>query len=272
MNSTYGVNFKPEPPPQGLKYLLEGWSGPVGIGTRTYEVREKFGIPWPREPYVTIVDANNYPNGQWVLITFIPKGADGGKPSETVKPSETDEPADDSQEGLTVEDEPLTEFLQQPFKIRERYDLPPGGAVRMDFDENMDYNKDIAWTLKPIRIGETQVRVLILGGVVINYRIRKVCDITTYPRDLIKSDPSFDELPLSFPGNVNIAARRVRERYLEAELYEVEAKPPTPEIVTSPTALTKLKMVFRAGKGNAWIESDKQPSPPSTRSPSSKES
>jgi hypothetical protein len=63
------------------------------------------------------------------------------------------------------------------------------------------------------------------------------------------------EIPLSFLGAVNIAVRLVREQFPDAQLFVVEASPPTPEYVTNPTALTHLSLVFDIKSGTAFISS-----------------
>jgi hypothetical protein len=60
---------------------------------------------------------------------------------------------------------------------------------------------------------------------------------------------------LTFLGGVNIAVRLVKEKYSDAQLYEVTARPPLPHLVSNPNNLSHLDLVFHTSKGTAFISS-----------------
>lgn len=64
-------------------------------------------------------------------------------------------------------------------------------------------------------------------------------------------------VPLSFGGAVNIAVRKVKEDYSEAQLYEALATTPNDQYVDSPQKFSHLRVVFNDGDsgGTVIIES-----------------
>ena len=80
-------------------------------------------------------------------------------------------------------------------------------------------------------------------------------DVRVFVLEEAQAAANAPEAILSFLGRVTIANRLVKAQYPDAQLYEVEALPPTPGSYTNPNELSKLRVVFQAGSGTAIINS-----------------
>ena len=270
---TAGIEFDREPLLGGLKFRLQGWTGPLGKGTSPYSHQQRFQIhlPSPVTPSGNvIIVTQNHPNGVVVPIRWVGLGAENDQPatqpttelaSAEAETSEAAAPAATAPQTLTPNQEQLNVLFKMPFQIKEASQVPTGGSVTLKYDPRMLQIQEagiqggnIVWTMNSLQTGNTQVIVTISGGIA-QYVIQKVYDVRVFVLDQMQAAPANPQAILSFLGRVNIAVRLVQDQYPDAQLYEVEALPPVPEKVSNPNALSKLKVVFRAGNGTAVIKS-----------------
>ncbi|GAA4348109.1 hypothetical protein GCM10023185_03720 [Hymenobacter saemangeumensis] len=255
---TYGITFAQVPLMGGLKFQLEGWTGPLHDSKSPYTHEQNFSIqlPSPVAPsgQVIIADAN-HPEGVAVEVRFLgllPPGESQPAPQQAVA---TAAPA------MVPGHEQLNVLFKMPFLIKEAAAVPQGGSIAIKFDSTMlelqqagIEGSNIAWTLNSLQTGNTQVVVSVFGGIA-QYVLQKVYDVRVFVLDEVQNSSPAPQAILSFLGRVNIAVRLVQDQYPDAALYEVEALPPSPRSCTNPNELSKLKVVFQAGKGTVIIES-----------------
>jgi|GEM_PF-760113 len=254
---TYGISFEQVPLMGGLKFRLEGWTGPlhdpVTYSPYSHEQAFSLQLPSPVAPSgkVIIVDAN-HPEGVAVEVRFLGLAEPEAAPRQLAGAAAPSPVA--GQEQLNV-------LFKMPFMIKEAASVPQGGRVSIKFDPTMLQLQqagieggNIAWTLNSLQTGDTQVVVSVFGGIA-QYVLQKVYDVRIFVLEQAQNSAPAPQAILSFLGRVNIAVRLVQDQYPDAELYEVEALPPSPRPCSGPNELSKLKVVFRAGKGTAIIES-----------------
>ena len=249
---TSGITFQREPFMGGLKFRLGGWTGPLTGKSEPYTHKQNFPMQLPSPVFpsntVIIVDANN-PNGKAVKIEFL--GMEG---MEKMTPSVGGESTTHQQ---LNSQRPIVNPFGRPFEIRQKVPTTTGGSATIEFDHSalklvntMHENGDIVWTFTATRLGHTQAIVTVNGGIA-TY-IQKI----VYNVDVIAvaAGASNEQLQLSFLGMVNIAVNKVRAKYPNAQLYEVDAFPsggPT----TNPQAINEMKVVFQVGNNTAIISS-----------------
>lgn len=263
-NYTGGVCFNRLPLMGGLKFELEGWTGPVSLGSSAYTYEQEFSIPLPNpatpSDSVIIVDANNE-KGQAVPIHFFGLKPPGTNSTESASP-ETVKSASSSAEpeSLVADEEHLVQLLNKPFLIKESKETPKFGHIFIKFETNfLDLKtsyidgENMVWQFDPIQVGKTQVVLVITGGLA-TYTLTKSYEVTIFS-NLPSSEEEEETLPLSFLGRVNIAVRLVKEKYSDAQLYEVTARPPLPHLVSNPNDLSHLDLVFHTSKGTAFVSS-----------------
>jgi hypothetical protein len=181
---TSGIQFDRQPLPGGLKFVLEGWTGPLTEGTESYNVELDFTILLPNpvfpSDYVIVVTAN-HPEGLKVPIRFTgfipPKTTDPAPVVSTnVDKSQTaEEPIAPTTPALTsyvAGDEQIYTRLKTSFQIKENANVPNLGSVKVKFDheflalESADIEgSNIVWTFTSLRLGTTQVIVTVQGGI-----------------------------------------------------------------------------------------------------------
>lgn len=243
----------------GLKFFLEGWVGPITGKKSPYNYKQGFDIVLPspipgfNSKSVIIADAND-PKGKEVPVHYV--GIEQTVPSalagEDISAPETTIP-----QSVLPGHIKINALFKEPFQIRESASVPKGGEVSIKFNPNFIeivnagvQDGDIVWTFNSLQMGNTQVIVTITGGIA-TYVMQKIYDVRVFVLDQVRNDPS--GAILDFLGRVNIAVRQVREKYPDAQLYEVDAVSKLP--TTNPNDLSQLKVVFRAGRGTAIIQS-----------------
>lgn len=260
---TTNISFNRLPWAGGLKFQLEGWTGPLHDSHSPYSYQQDFDIllPNPVTPSGNVIIADaNHPDGVVVPIHFLglaPPAGNKGAPKQVPGTENTAQP-----QLLSSDDEQINALFKTAFQIKESTDVPKFGQVSLKFDSNYlnlqqagIQDKNIVWTFNSLQTGNTQVVVTVAGGIA-PYVLTKSYDIRIFVLDQPLADTSINEQAiLSFLGFVNIAVRLVREKYPEAQLYEVEAAAPNRKAVTNPIGLSQLKIVFRVAKGTAIIKS-----------------
>ncbi|MEM8906652.1 MAG: hypothetical protein AAGD05_02295 [Bacteroidota bacterium] len=250
--STTGINFEQDRNfVGGLKFSLGGWTGPLTGETSPYKHVQKFNISLPspviNSKSVIIADAEN-PNGKEVMIEYVLDGAVPNVSSKRLATASTNTVGNHKH---------VTALYKQPFEIRQSVPTTTGGNVNIQFDKtaldlvNAIYdNGEIVWTFNSLHTGNTQV-VLTIGGGIATYVYQVVYDVSVIVLDQQNMTVNTQ---LSFLGMVNIAVKKVRAKYPNAELYEVDAVA-TGGPTTNPNSIDKMKVVFRAGRGTAIITS-----------------
>jgi hypothetical protein len=175
---TSGIRFDRQPLLGGLKFALEGWTGPLTGETESYKAELEFSIQLPNpalpSDYLTVVTAN-HPEGLQVPIRFTglivpPKTADPAP--EPAPPAFTTDVADDEQ---------INTLYKTSFQIKENANVPSMGSVKVKFDDQFlalesagIEGSNIVWTFTSLKLGTTQVVVTVQGG------IAKFIQIKTY--------------------------------------------------------------------------------------------
>ena len=237
----------------GLKFDLGGWTGPITGKTTPYHHVQKFSISLPspvvNSDYVTICDAE-HPQGQQVKIQYILAGEKLGVSPKMLAAAPT---------STVGNHKNITALYKTPFEIRQSVPTTTGGSVNIKYDKsaleiiNASYdNGDIVYTFNSLQTGNTQV-VLTIGGGIATYVMQVVYDVRVIVLNEAMTTP---QATLSFLGMVNIAVRKVTEKYPDAKLYEVDAVS-TNGPTTNPSGINKMKVVFQAGNGTAIIESER---------------
>jgi len=172
LKGTYGINFVRQPFAGGLKFALEGWSGPIIAGTEEYKAQTQFPIQLPNPVTPSdycIVTTANHPKGILVKIYYDglgpppPEGSEGQKPDLNAASQIQEVPTDDIR---------IDVLLDGTFSVRQKAEVPSMGQITMRYDDRMVTlqsagidDKDIVWTFKAIQPGFTQVIVEVMGGI-----------------------------------------------------------------------------------------------------------
>ncbi|KAA8905685.1 hypothetical protein FN846DRAFT_950250 [Sphaerosporella brunnea] len=266
---TYNIQFERLSWMGGLKFSLQGWTGPIGPGTAPYTHEQSFSITLPSKELpsgeVIIVTAN-YPKGKAVPIHWLGRLGAADEPAPTPLADEEPAPATPvskdptSQQNVITNETDMTVLFKLPFDITEAAEVPKFGKVNISFDPQyltlvdagID-DKNIVWTFNSLQTGDTQVIVTREGGIA-PFHMTKTYDVRIIVLDAAARVDSSEIL--SFIGFVNTAVNLIKAKDPEAKLYEVQATlPPGIHIpATNPMALSLLKVIFRAGsKGGTWI-------------------
>lgn len=270
MEATYGYQFERIPWIGGLKFRLQAWSGPLTGKTAAYDFSQSFQLsllPYIRD--VIIVDASN-PTGVAVKIKFTgcidPQivGTDGAQ-AETVTASAEKEIPASPQDVINV-------LYKEPFTIKRQAETPKFGSIDLQFDPSFlelvtagidDGN--IVWKFNSLQTGNTQVIVTLHGGIAQLVQ-RTVYEVRIFflPLEpgpvIINTNGGLEgnvnpDAILGYLGRVEIARRKVMEKYPKAFLYNVQASTTQRDGVTSPYLLTQMRVMFRVEKGTVTINS-----------------
>jgi len=227
----------------------------------TYHQRINIQLPNPVFPSNTVVIMDlDSPKGVVVHVNFTGDFNPSNIPN---KPTEAANSTDGVQQ-MALPDTKINVLFKEPFVIQQSSQVSKFGSVNVVFDTNYLQlqeagirDNSIVWTFNSLQTGCTQVRVIDNGGITPIVAIKDY-DVRIFVLNSIAATANQNgqsALPLSFLGRVNIAVREVQKGYPNAQLYEVDATPPTSEGVTDPYLLSQLKVVFRAGSGTAIIKS-----------------
>jgi hypothetical protein len=182
---TSGIKFDRQPLLGGLKFALEGWTGPLTGETESYKAELEFTIQLPNpalpSDYLTVVTAN-HPEGLEVPIRFTglivpPKTPDPPPVVSTSpdKPRVAEKPATPAPPLFTTdvaEDDQINVLYKTSFQIKENANVPSMGSVKVKFDDQflalesagID-GSNIVWTFTSLKMGTTQVVVTVQGGI-----------------------------------------------------------------------------------------------------------
>ncbi|KAF8532916.1 hypothetical protein BDD12DRAFT_867840 [Trichophaea hybrida] len=272
-NFTSGITFNRAPWMGGLKFTLDGWTGPRGEGSRPYVHDQSFKFDLPSHAFpsgtVTIVTAN-HPNGKIVQIDWLEQlqqslSDDQPKPSppsnKQLTPDLNPQPLSPGNTEQHIISDPthITALFKLPFEIQASDEVPRHGEVDIIFDPQYLVmttagikDKDIVWTFNSLQTGNTQVIVITTGGIA-TFIKREVYDINIVVLEPKSSGPQGGAI-LSFLGRVNIADRIVTKQYPDAKLNVVEATLPVgASATTNPLHLSQLRAIFLTGNNGTVI-------------------
>lgn len=154
-NYTYGIHFAPRTSPVGRDtFQLMGWVGPLGKGTTAYDhVQRIEHVDYPGA-YVMIEDAG-HPGGVPVRVEIIP-----GAVASAAAPT---------QEVMRV-------AVGGTLELRDSVWVQRGASQSLERDaaflalesagiQNPSSGAEIVWSLRGIKAGETQVKLVAIGGI-----------------------------------------------------------------------------------------------------------
>jgi hypothetical protein len=183
---TSGIAFHREPWLGGLKFALEGWTGPITSQTQEYKVEDSFSIqlPSPVTPSGTVIVVTaNHPQGIIVPIRFtglVPPPTTEGEPPQDRSASNV--PTSDLTE-LVAADDQINVLFKVPFSIKADAKVPEFGSVDIKFDPEFlvlqsasIQNTDIVWNFDSLKTGHTQVIVITYGGIA-QFVMKKVYNV-----------------------------------------------------------------------------------------------
>ena len=267
---TYGINFYRDPDfVGGLKFLLQGWTGPLAQGTDPYKHTQQVKIQLLTPYYVVnpkeiIVVTENHPNGVVVPIEWLNSDAPSKDSTSTPASNGADLTEVKSSPPSAIEaiqpSKDLWVLFDMNFDIIDAHELSKDIRAKIHYDPQFLVMKDagtplgkLTWKFNSLKTGNTQITVTtaIAPGPISGEPIALA--VTTYnvhifvlPAASLKLYLGFGEKE-SFLANVNVAVRKVQTKYPDAKLYEVDASLPKPDSppTTDATQLTKLRAVFR---------------------------
>ena len=242
--ATTGIEFKQAQFFGGLKFELGGWTGPLTGKSSPYKHTQVFQISLPSPVYpaneVIIADAN-HPNGIPVPIEYV--GVDASVNANAVAGGMPTHPVANHKQ--------ITSTFGTPFEIRQAIPTTTGGSVSVQYDKtalnlvtSFHDNGEMVWVFDAVHLGETQVIVNVSGGIA-QYVQKIVYDVHIIAVLAAGGAPN-TQATLSFLGAVNIAIRKVRAEYPNAQLLEVDGYAmggPT----TNSQGIDKMRVVFQIG-------------------------
>jgi hypothetical protein len=156
----------------GLKFTLEGWTGPLTGETEQYNIETSFSIQLPNRATPSnniLVETANHPDGLEVPIVFDPftiisKPTPDPAPAAPTKADEPITPAPST--FLAVPDEQVNALWKESFTIKQFAQVAETGYVKVKFDDKFLVllsagikGSDIVWTFNSLQMGFTQVIV-----------------------------------------------------------------------------------------------------------------
>ena len=175
----------------GLKFVLEGWSGPSTEGTSHYDVDLEVSIqlPNPATPSDSlIVVTANHPEGLFVPIRFdgliirlkpTQEPATQADPGETGVAQEPSTPAPPVEKAHLAEDEQINALFKTSFAVKESSAVPTGGSVKVKFDDTFLVlqsadieSSNIVWTFSSLKMGTTQVIVTVQSWIALFIQVK----------------------------------------------------------------------------------------------------
>ena len=227
----------------GLKFVLEGRVLAVMGKKYQYPYDQRFKMPPPTEPYVIVVYAGDL-KGKPIPIRFT-----GLKPpikDEGSEASVKEEPPKLPQT-LALENEEINVINGRTFTIQVASEVPRLGSINMDHDPKyLDLltagirDKNIYWTFKALQpTSDTQVRLFFSGGIA-HYVYQKVYDVCIELADVPGIELTPDGLIPPPRDRIERGINKIKEKYPDAQLHDVDFRPPVPRACESPYDLSSL--------------------------------
>ena len=236
----------------GLKFRLEGRVLAVQGKRQKEHFEQAFKMPPPTDPFAIVVYAGDL-KGKPIQIRFkalensIKVGAtespikvEGSEPSTNQEPPKLPQT-------LALENEEINVINGRTFTIQVASEVPRLGSINMDHDPKyLDLltagirDKDIYWTFKALQpTSDTQIRLFVSGGIA-QYVYQKVYDVFIGLADGPVDELTEDGL-IPPPGDrVERGINKIKEKYPDAQLHDVDYRPPVPRSCESPYDLSSL--------------------------------
>ena len=249
---TLDINFRRVPWMGGLKFVLEGRVLAIGRPKETKTHSQKFRMPPPIVHDVIVVDAGS-PRGVAVPIRFI--DLDNSSSEETSELSTKEDPSDIPQT-LALENEEINVINGRTFTIQVASEVPRLGSINMDHDPKYlelltagIRDKDIYWEFKALQpTHDTQIRLFFAGGIA-QYVYQKVYDVFIGLANEPVVELTKDGLIPPPDVRVGQGIHKIKEHYPDAQLHDVDYRPPNNRPCENPYELSSLTVYCEVNGG-----------------------
>ena len=249
---TSNIKFVRVPWVGGLKFVLEGRVLAVMGKKQGKHVEQRFKMPPPTDPFVIVVYAGDL-KGKPVQIQFkalensikeggskLPIKVEGPEPSTEQEPPKLPQT-------LVLGNEEINVINGRTFTIHVASEVPRLGSINMDHDPKyLDLltagirDKDIYWTFKALQLtSDTQIRLFVSGGIA-QYVYQKVYDVFIGLADGPGVELTPDGLIPPPRERIERGINKIKEKYPDAQLHDVDYRPPLPRSCESPYDLSSL--------------------------------
>ncbi len=223
----------------GLKFDLGGWTGPLASppSSRHYSHSQRIDVPLPKTDTVIIADAEN-PNGVPVKVMVITAGEQMPRMLANAETTAVTTPGAPGEKYINS-------LFGVPFEIKADAQVPQGGGVTIQYDNKFlelltssIQGNQIVWKFNSKQTGNSKVTVNTSGGIA-TFVMTTVYDVNVF---VLKQTNTADAMiPLSFLGMTNIGLNKIRQKYPNAKLYEVDGKASSPTTVA--TGIDNMRIV-----------------------------
>ena len=249
---TSDIHFVRVPWVGGLKFILEGRVLPVQGEKQKEEFQQKFKLPPPAEPYAIVVYAGDL-KGKPVPIRFT-----GLKPSikEEGSESSTKQEPPELPQTFALENEEINVINGRTFTIQVASEVPRLGSINLDHDPKYlelltagIRDKDIYWKFKALQpTHDTQIRLFFSGGIA-QYVYQKVYDVFIGLANEPVVELTKDGLIPPPRDRVELGIEKIKETYPDAQLHDVDYRPPVPGPSENPYQLSSLTVYSQVNGG-----------------------
>jgi hypothetical protein len=179
-NYTSGIAFQhDEQFVGGLKFKLMGWVGPIGKGTRHYQIDNAFkNLEGPKQ--VIIEDANGT---HTVPVRYLN--------ADVVR----------SAQAQVADTDTLRALFKMPFEVRWSASVLTGGSVDISYDDKLlvmesasvqnpsGRGAEIVWTFNSLQTGNSQIVITVSGGIA-KFVMRHTIDVQVFVLAAAQGTPS----------------------------------------------------------------------------------
>ena len=248
---TSDIRFVRLPWVGALKFVLQGRVLAIMGKPRPYSVEKRFKMPPPIDHYAVVVFEGDL-KGKPIPIRFLLKDSSSG---ETSEPSTKEDPSKIPQT-LDLENEQIHVINGRTFKVQVPSEVPRFGSINMDHCPKYlelqtagIQDKDIYWKFKAIRLTrDTQICLYFSGGIA-QYVYRKVYDVSIGLGDERVVKPGEDGCNPTFIDQVTLGINTIKEKYPDAKLHDVDARPQVPGPCDNPGDLSSLTIYCTVNEG-----------------------
>ena len=234
---TFDITFRRVPLIGGLKFVLEGRVLAIGRPKEEKPHTQSFKMPPPIVHDVIIVDADHL-EGVLVPIHFIDRK---NSSSEGTSEPSTKEDSSKIPQTLALENEEINVINGRTFTIKVPSEVPRFGSINMDHDPRYlelltagIRDKDIYWEFKALQpTHDTQVRLFFAGGIA-QYVYEKVYNVFIGLANEPVVELGEDGLLPPFFHRVEQCIEKIKEKYSDAQLHDVDYRPPVPKKCKNP--------------------------------------
>ena len=240
---TFDINFRRVPWIGGLHFVLEGRVLAIGRPKEEKLHKQSFKMPPPIDHDVIVVDAD-HPGGVPVPIHFIDQK---NSSSEGTSEPSTKEDSSKIPQTLALENEEIHIINGRTFTIKVASEVPRFGSINMDHDPRYlelltagIRDKDIYWEFKALQpIHDTQIRLFFAGGIA-QYVYEKVYDVLIGLANEPVVELGEDGLILPPFARVEQCIKKIKEKYPDAQLHDVDYRPAVPRECENPLELSSI--------------------------------